>query len=51
METEAVEEIAQGRVWQGDKALELGLVDALGDLNTAIEPQSWRRLKPGQYVN
>ena len=30
METEAVEEIAQGRVWQGDKALELGLVDALG---------------------
>ena len=37
METEAVEEIAQGRVWQGDKALELGLVDALGDLDTAIE--------------
>ena len=37
METEAVEESAQGRVWQGDKALELGLVDALGDLDTAIE--------------
>ncbi|MEC7956315.1 MAG: signal peptide peptidase SppA, partial [Pseudomonadota bacterium] len=37
METEAVEEIAQGRIWQGDKALELGLVDALGDLDTAIE--------------
>ena len=37
MDTEAVDKIAQGRVWQGNKALELGLVDALGDLDTAIE--------------
>ena len=37
MEPEAVEAIAQGRVWQGDKALELGLVDALGDTEVAIE--------------
>ena len=32
----AVHEIAQGRVWTGEKALELGLVDQLGDLNEAI---------------
>ena len=32
-----VEEVAQGRVWQGSKALELGLVDALGDVNVALE--------------
>ena len=32
----AVHEIAQGRVWTGEKALELGLVDQLGDLNQAI---------------
>jgi protease-4 len=37
MDIEAVEKVAQGRVWQGDKALELGLVDALGDLDVAIE--------------
>ncbi len=32
----AIHEIAQGRVWNGKKALELGLVDELGDLNDAI---------------
>lgn len=32
----AVHEIAQGRIWTGEKALELGLVDELGDLNDAI---------------
>lgn len=31
-----VHEIAQGRVWTGEKALEIGLVDKLGDLNDAI---------------
>ena len=31
-----VEKVAQGRVWQGSKALELGLVDALGDVNVAL---------------
>jgi len=34
---EAVENLAQGRVWSGKKALELGLVDRLGDLQDAIE--------------
>jgi protease-4 len=32
-----VAEIAQGRVWSGSKAKELGLVDELGDLDRAIE--------------
>ncbi|MEO5961496.1 MAG: signal peptide peptidase SppA [Opitutaceae bacterium] len=33
---EAVEEIAQGRVWSGAEALKLGLVDELGGLDAAI---------------
>ncbi|MFL2706576.1 MAG: signal peptide peptidase SppA [Gammaproteobacteria bacterium] len=32
-----VDTIAQGRVWAGSKALELGLVDNIGDLKMAIE--------------
>jgi protease-4 len=31
-----IHKIAQGRVWTGEKALQLGLVDELGDLNDAI---------------
>ncbi|TNF06825.1 MAG: signal peptide peptidase SppA [Gammaproteobacteria bacterium] len=34
---EAIHEVAQGRVWTGEKARELGLVDELGDLQAAIE--------------
>ena len=37
MDKEAVNEIAQGRVWTGTKAIEIGLVDEIGDLNMAIE--------------
>ncbi|MGI9286369.1 MAG: signal peptide peptidase SppA, partial [Pseudomonadales bacterium] len=37
MDSDAVHEIAQGRVWTGEKALELGLVDHMGDLEQAIE--------------
>ena len=37
MTAEAVDEIAQGRVWIGTQALELGLVDKLGTLQDAIE--------------
>jgi protease-4 len=37
MTPEAVDQIAQGRVWTGQQALELGLVDRLGDLNDAIQ--------------
>lgn len=32
-----IHKIAQGRVWTGEKALQLGLVDELGDLNDAIK--------------
>ncbi len=37
MSRDEVHEIAQGRVWTGTKAKELGLVDELGDLDDAIE--------------
>jgi protease-4 len=33
---EAIHDIAQGRIWTGQLALENGLVDQLGDLNDAI---------------
>ena len=36
MTTEEVDKIAQGRVWSGADAHELGLVDSLGDLDDAI---------------
>ena len=37
MTVEAVDEIAQGRVWTGAEALEIGLVDEIGTLEDAIE--------------
>ena len=37
MTVEAVDNIAQGRVWAGGDALGIGLVDEIGSLNTAIE--------------
>ncbi|QYJ77346.1 signal peptide peptidase SppA [Shewanella acanthi] len=36
MSLEEVDNIAQGHVWSGKKALELGLVDELGDIDDAI---------------
>jgi protease IV len=36
MSTQAVEAVAQGRVWTGADALERGLVDELGGLRTAV---------------
>lgn len=36
MTSAQVDAIAQGRVWSGSKALELGLVDALGNIDNAI---------------
>jgi len=36
MQPEAVEKIAQGRVWAGTTAKELGLVDEIGSLQDAI---------------
>lgn len=34
---DSIKAIAEGRVWSGTRALELGLVDKLGSLNDAIE--------------
>jgi protease-4 len=36
LDVQRVDEIAQGRVWIGETALELGLVDELGGLDTAL---------------
>ena len=55
MSSEAVREIAEGRVWTGEDAYELGLIDELGGLEEAIaraaalaEISEWdvRRLRP-----
>ncbi|RUO22350.1 signal peptide peptidase SppA [Aliidiomarina iranensis] len=35
MTTAAVHEVAQGRVWTGSRALELGLIDSIGELDDA----------------
>ena len=37
MTVEEVEAIAQGRVWTGEQALQIGLVDGLGGMDQAIE--------------
>ena len=37
MSVEAIEKIAEGRVWTGEAAKELGLVDELGGLDKALE--------------
>ena len=37
MSIDAIKKIAEGRVWDGTTALEIGLVDELGDLDAAIE--------------
>ncbi|MGP1437210.1 MAG: signal peptide peptidase SppA [Phocaeicola sp.] len=37
MTPEAVEKIAEGRVWTGERAKDLGLVDVIGGLDTAID--------------
>ena len=37
MTTDEVHEVAQGRVWTGPDALDVGLVDIIGELNHAID--------------
>lgn len=37
MTPEAINKVGQGRVWTGNQALELGLVDALGGIEDAIQ--------------
>ena len=40
MSYEEVDAIAQGRVWSGEDAIDIGLVDSLGNLNDAIRRAS-----------
>jgi len=37
MTLEEVEAVAQGRVWSGSQALEIGLIDDLGGLDRSLE--------------
>src|SRR5215203_440474 len=46
MTPEKVDEIAQGRVWTGEQAKQLGLVDELGGLYTAIDMAKQRARIP-----
>ena len=36
MQIDAMEEVAQGRVWTGAQAIDIGLVDAIGGISTAL---------------
>jgi protease-4 len=50
MSYERVDELARGRVWIGDDALELGLVDELGGLDDAVAAAAERAgLEPEDY--
>ena len=58
MSVEQVEEIAQGRVWSGEVARELGLIDALGGMQTALataaelaEIDDWVSMRLAQPVD
>ncbi len=45
-----VEEIARGRVWSGEAALKLGLVDRIGGLDDAVASAAdMAELKPAEY--
>lgn len=50
MQVQAVNSIAQGRVWSGADAKRLGLVDHLGGRHDAIQAAAkLAKLKPGEY--
>lgn len=52
MDTSAVNKIARGRVWTGQDALKIGLVDELGGLETAIkEVKALAKIKEAEVVN
>ena len=51
MTTEQVDKIARGRVWSGEDAKTLGLVDQLGGLQAAVESAAKRaKLEKGYRV-
>jgi len=52
MKVEAVDKIAQGRVWTGERARQLGLVDELGGLHTAIaRARELAKIPPSEAVS
>jgi protease-4 len=52
MKVEDVDKIAQGRVWTGERARKLGLVDELGGLHTAIaRARELARIPAGEGVS
>ena len=51
MSVDAVNSIAQGRVWSGEQAKKIGLVDQFGNLQDAIaEAAKLAKLQPGYAV-
>ena len=48
MSPEQVEKIAEGRVWDGATALQLGLIDRLGDLRDAVDEAAKRAKVPAE---
>jgi protease-4 len=52
MKVQDVDKIAQGRVWTGERARKLGLVDELGGLHTAIaRARELARIPPDEKVS
>ena len=52
MDVAAVDKIAQGRVWTGERGKQLGLVDELGGLDTAIaSAKKLAEIPAGEQVN
>lgn len=52
MKVETVDKIAQGRVWTGERARQLGLVDELGGLHTAIaRARELAKIPPSESVS
>ena len=49
MSQEAIKKIGEGRVWLGKDALEIGLVDELGNINSAIAKAA-ELAELGQYT-
>ena len=51
MSAEQVDGVAQGRVWSGVKAQQLGLVDELGNLEEAIAVLESRNATTPRAIN
>jgi len=52
LKVEEVEAVAQGRVWTGEQAIGIKLVDKLGDMDTAIaDAKTEAKLRPDAAVD